>query len=212
MEDKHAEVAGRISMLQELTESKSDIQTRMKQNELCSRVTEQIDTKITVLQGQMQNETEVLFQCDTRQLEKAISEFGQLIKREEIPIDYSMRKLPNIYVGKKGISDGKLYWPLGVAVHENSQMIYVTDSGGISVFSMAGEYIDTICKEKVKKPSGIHVSEDNTMFVSDIELNCVCKFTIPDFTLVTKADEKGNGVSEFDYPYRICVRQINVCL
>ena len=174
-------------------------------------MTEDIDTKLTQLQV-VEKETEVVFECDTQQLEQTISVLGQLIERDNISTpDYPALLQPSVSVGKKGTAKGELDWPHGVAVDEESKLIYVAsvgygyDTANISVFSMTGKYIDRFCVGQVKHPYGIAISENNDVFVSDTGSDCVYKFKLPKFQLVTKVGKEGTGVREFKYPRYLTV-------
>ena len=128
MEERRAALTTRLNTIQQLIDSKADLQGRMKENLLHSmreRMTEDIDTKLTQLQV-VEKETEVVFECDTQQLEQTISVLGQLIERDNISTpDYPALLQPSVSVGKKGTAKGELDWPHGVAVDEESKLIYV---------------------------------------------------------------------------------------
>ena len=178
-EERRAAVTTRLNTIQQLIDSKADLQGRMKENLLHSmreKMLEDIGTKLTQLQV-VEKETEVVFECDTRQLEQTISVLGQLIEREIIPTpDYPALLQPSVSVGKKGTAEGELDCPLGVAVDEKSKLIYVADlgygrdTGNISVFSMTREYIDKFCVGQRYRPYSIDISEDNDVFVSEYSL------------------------------------------
>ena len=214
MEERRATTTTRLNTIQQLIDSKADLQGRMKENLLHSireKMLEDIDTKLTQLQV-VEKETEVVFDCDTRQLEQTISVLGQLIERETISTpDYPTLLQPSVSVGKIGRAEGELIWPYGVAVDEKSNLIYVVDrgyynvAGSISVFSITGEYIDRFCRGQVKYPYGIVIGGDNDLFVSDIGSHCVYKFKLPKFQLVTKVGKYGTGEREFSYPRYLTV-------
>ena len=214
LEEKRASATTRLNMLRQLVDSKAELQGHMKENPLHSmreRMTEEIDTKIRDLQV-VERETEVVFECDTTQLEQTISVWGQLIEREIVSTpDYSALQQPIISVGKSGLDEGKFISPRGVAFDEKSQRIYVVDAapgysyGYINVFSVTGEYIDRFCKGRVSYPYGIAISGDN-VFVSDSMFQCcVHKFTFPAFRFVSKVGKEGRGVGEFLTPRNLTV-------
>ena len=153
-----------------------------------------------------------MFECNTRQLERTISVLGHLIEREIISIpDYPALLQPSVSVGKKGTAEGELYFPNGVAFDEKSKLIYVADggsistTGNISVLSITGEYIDRFCMGLYYQPYGIALSEDNIVLVSDCVSDCVYKFQLPKFQLVTKVGKIGTGVGEFRSPRYLTV-------
>ena len=212
MEERRAATTTRLNTIQQLIDSKADLQSRMKENLLHSireKMLEDIDTKMAQIQV-VEKETEVVFECDSRQLEQTISVLGQLIQREIISTpDYPALLQPSVSVGKLGRAEGELYWPRGVAFDEKSKLIFVANggmflsSGSISVFSITGEYIDRFCEGQVN-PYGIAISEDN-VFVSDSESHCVFKFQLHKFQLVTKVGKYGIGVREFNSPRYLSV-------
>ena len=210
MGERRAAVTTCQNMLQQLINSKAEIQGHMKENPLHSmrkRMTEEIDKKMRELQ--VTQETEVVFECDTTQLEQTISVLGQLVEREIVSIpDYPALQQPSVSVAKYGTAEGELSWPRGVAFDEKSQRIYVTNTviygSNISVFSVTGEYIDRVCERQVSYPSGISISGDN-VFVSDTGLHCVFKFKFPTFISVSKVGKGGTGVGEFRYPHSLTV-------
>ena len=197
-----------IKSRKQLTEYIAEFEIRMKENLLHSireKMLEDLDIRITQLQVE-EKETEVVFECDTQQLEQTISVLGQLIVKEIISTpDYPALLQPSVSVGKKGRAKGELYDPKGIAVDEKSKLIYVADEGNISVFSMTGEYIDRFCEGQVRWPFGIAISEDNNVFVSDTWRHCVYKFKLPKFRHVTKVGKEGTGVNQFSSPYYLTV-------
>ena len=78
MEERRATTATRLNTIQQLIDSKADLQGRMRENLLHSireKMLEDIDTKLRQLQV-VEKETEVVFECD--------SVLGQLIEKEII--------------------------------------------------------------------------------------------------------------------------------
>ena len=108
MEERRAAGTTRLNTIQQLIDSKADLQGRMKENLLHSmreKMLEDIDTKLTQLQ--VEKETDVVFDCDARQLEQTISVLGQFIAREIISTpDYPALLQPSVSVGKIGRAEG----------------------------------------------------------------------------------------------------------
>ena len=210
MEERRAATTTRLNTIQQLIDYTADLESRMKENLLHSireKMLEDIDTRMAQLQV-VENETEVVFECDTRQLEQTISVLGQLIQRKIISTpDYPALLQPSLSVGKQGEAEGELFSPRGVAFDEKSKLICVANqgsifgAGNISVFSMTGEYIDRFCEGQMN-PYGMAISENN-VFVS--ASHCVYKFTFPKFQLVTEVGKYGTGVGEFKYPRHLSV-------
>ena len=211
--DKHAANTGRIRTLQQLRDSKADLQTRMKDNLLHStrvRVLEEIDTKTRQLEV-VARDMEVAFECDTLPLEETISALGQLVEREILTIpNYPAMIQPRISFGKKGRDLKHFDCPNGTAFDERTQLIYVANGnifstkGCISVFSVEGEYIDTLCEGQVKCPEGIVISGDS-VYVSDSILCAIFHFELPGFQLITEVGKRGTGKGEFSFPRQLTV-------
>ena len=208
--ERLAAVPTRQNMLQQPTNSEADMLGLTKEDPLRSmleRITEELGKKMLQLS---QKETEIVFECDTTQLEQTISVLGQVVGGEIVSTpDYPALKQPSISVAEQGTAEGELFWPRHVAFDENSQRIYVTNTpmfvgGNISVFSVTGEYIDRVCEGQVCSPSAIAISGDN-VFVSDTALSCVFKFKFPAFISVSKVGERGTGVREFQFPHSLTV-------
>ena len=211
--EKRAETTGRIQTLLQLTDTRTHLQTQMKENVLHSmrdRIVEDIDTKMLQLEV-VEREVELTFECDTRQLEETISVLGQLVEREILPIpNYPALLKPQISVGKRGTGQEELKWSEGIAFDERTQLIYVADgtllpgNGCISVFSVTGEYINTFCKGQLKDPMGIAINGDE-VYVSDSYLHSIFHFKLPGFRLITKVGKKGTGKGEFSYPRQLTI-------
>ena len=212
-EEKRAETTSRIQTLQQLTDSKTHLQTEMKENVLRSmreKMVEDIEIKIRQLEV-VEREVELMFECDTRQLEETISVLGQLVEREIIPIpNYSALQEPRISVGKIGRGQGELYYPEGIAFDERTQLIYVVNGvrfssyRSIIVFSVTGEYINTFCEGQLSIPMGIAISGDE-VYVSDSYSNSIFHFKLPGFELISKVGKKGTGKGEFSFPRQLTV-------
>ena len=211
-EERRAATTSRIQTLQQLNDSRANLQTQMKENQLHSmleRMVEEIETRMRQLEV-VAREVEVLLECDTQQLEETISVLGQLVERETVPIpNYPALLQPRISVWKKGTGPGELNWPQGIAFDELTQLIYVANgipfsNNGIIVFSVTGEYINTFCERQVKWPVGIAIN-GNEVYVSDILLHSILHFKLPGFQLVTKVGKQGTGKGEFDYPKQLTV-------
>ena len=211
-EERRAATTSRIQTLQQLNDSRVNLQTQMKENLLHSmreRMVEEIETRMRQLEV-VAREVEVLFECDTQQLVQTISVLGQLVEREIVSIpNYPALLQPQISVGKEGIGPGKLDCPEGIAFDERTQLIYVATGNpfsnyGIIVFSVTGEYINTFCEGQVRWPVGIAIKGDE-VYVSDILLHSILHFKLPGFQLVTKVGKYGIGKGEFNYPRQLTV-------
>ena len=209
--EKRAETTGRIHTLRQLTDTRTLLQTQMKENVLHSmrdRIVEDIETKMRQLEV-VEREVELTFECDTQQLEETISVLGQLVERDVSIPNYPALLEPRISVGKRGRGQRVFDWPQGIAFDERTQLIYVTNAsifltkGSIIVFSVTGEYINTFCKG-LKYPIGIAINGDE-VYVSDAYLHSILHFKLPGFQLITKVGKKGTGKGEFSSPRQLTV-------
>ena len=94
---------------------------------------------------------EVMFLCDTRNLEEHIARLGEIVRLviplippiPEIP-NYAAFQQPIVGVGKHGSAPGELNCPQGVSIELESGHIYVVDSNNsrIQIFSQTGDYLN----------------------------------------------------------------------
>ncbi|KAI6661187.1 NHL repeat containing protein [Oopsacas minuta] len=143
-----------------------------------------------------------------RELQWRVSVLGQLIERDIIQTpNYSALQQPSISVGKYGTDDGEITSAGGVVFDEKTQLIYLVRGGILSsiiVFSVTGEYIETVYKGMFKFPGGIAMSGEN-VYVSNIFSHSIYHFKLPNFKLVTIGGKKGNSVGEFNSPCGLAV-------
>ena len=206
-EERRVATTSRIQTIQQLTDTRGHIQTEMKENLLHSmqkKMVEEIETRMRQIKV-VEREVEVLFECDTQQLEKTISVLGQVVERDPPIPNYPTLLQPRMSVGKKGT---ELECPMGIAFDEITQQIYVANgsqsSSGISVFSVTGEYINIFCEGELAFPVGIAINGD-CVYVSDSNLHSIFHFKLPGFKLVSKLGNKGTGDREFNLPQQLTV-------
>ena len=93
----------RSQTIQELNESRTHLQTEMMVNVLhtmCERIVDEIESKMKQLKV-VEPEVELVFECDTQQLEEIISVLGQLVERVIVSVpNYPELSQPRISVGK----------------------------------------------------------------------------------------------------------------
>ena len=114
---------------------------------------------------------------------------------------------PIAAVGKTGQDPGELCDACGVAVDENTNLIYVaeTDSCRVSIFSETGQFLNTFTNQDMTWPFGIAIHRDN-VYVTDIGVHAVFQFKMEaDMRLVAKLGSKGSGIGQFNYPYGLTV-------
>ena len=102
-----------------------------------------------------QPETHVVFRGNCGHLEQLIAGVGELVE-EAVPVVPRYEDMrPIVAVGKRGQTPGELSYPHGVAIDENTDLIYVTEglgSGRVSIFSETGAFINAFTHEDMQLP------------------------------------------------------------
>ena len=173
-------------------------------------------------------DTRVVFRCLSVSLEKLISELGEFLEEEVLPVpDYQETKpvvtvpdhkamRPVVAVGKRGTAPGELWCPHAVAI-DCSNRIFVTEGSPfqshgflnfharISVFSEKGEFLTCFSHQDMRELWGIAIHGDN-LYVTDREVHSIFHFKIEtDFPLVAKRRIRGRIVGKFNDPHNLAV-------
>ena len=155
-----------------------------------------------------QPETRAVFRGNCGHLEQVIACVGEVVE-EEVPVVPRYQEMrPIVAVGKRGQAPGELLNPNGVAIDENTNLIYVAEGFGscrVSIFSETGEFINTFTHQDMREPCGIAIHRDN-LYVTDTEVHAVFQFKIEvDMRLVAKLGSEGSGMGQFNYPFGLTV-------
>ena len=194
----------------ELLIAKVEMQGLLQINQLREtqeRILAEIEQKLAEVRVP-QLETHVVFRGNCGHLEQLIAGVGELVEEavSVVPRYEDMR--PIVAVGEKGRAPGELWDPRGVAIDENTNMIYVTEWSGsprVSIFSETGAFINTFSHEDMRAPWGIAIHGDN-LYVTDIGAQAVFQFKIEaDMRLVAKLGSRGSGVGQFYDPLGLSV-------
>ena len=212
--DTRAQIAARHTARareeRELLIAKVEMQGLLQMNQLREtqeRILAEIEQKLAEVRVP-QPETHVVFRGNCGHLEQLIAGVGELVEEavSVVPRYEDMR--PIVAVGKKGQAPGELSFPQGVAIDENTNMIYVTEWSGphrVSIFSETGGFINTFSHEDMRVPWGIAIHRDN-LYVTDIEAHAVFQFKIEtDMRLVAKLGSRGSGMGQFYDPVGLTV-------
>ena len=154
-----------------------------------------------------QPETHVVFRGNCGHLEQVIAGVGELVEEEVAVVPRYEEMRPIVAVGKEGQAPGELWDPLGVAIDENTNLIYVAEgvSCRISIFSETGEFLNTFTIQDMRWPWGIAIHRDN-LYVTDTGVHAVFQFKIEaDMRLVAKVGSRGSGMGLFNYPRGLSV-------
>ena len=152
--------------------------------------------------------TRVVIRANCEHLEQVIAGMGEIVE-EEVPVVPRYDDMrPIVATGKGGLAPGEIWNPHGVAIDENTNLIYVAegqDSSRVSIFSETGEFLNTFTNQDMRWPFGIAIHRDN-LYVTDTGVHAVFQFKIEaDMRLVAKLVSKGSGMGQFNYPYGISV-------
>ena len=99
---------------------------------------------------------------DTRDLEMSISRLGEIV---EVPVNvprYTTFHTSVVATGKQGEAPGGLFWPQGVAIHEETHQIFVANyvNDRVEIFSETGEFISQLVGQ-LSNPCGITIQGDS---------------------------------------------------
>ncbi|KAI6656299.1 hypothetical protein LOD99_1122 [Oopsacas minuta] len=140
-EDKRAAEIARDQMIAQLTEAQAHLQEDLRENPLQS-----MQDKLRDLQNNIPVETQLKWKCVARDLETSISRLGDIVQVPAGVPDYAKFQTSTVATGEIGYGPGELYFPLGVAIHEDTQQIFVANSSNnrVVIFSDSGEYLNQL--------------------------------------------------------------------
>ena len=212
--DTRAQIAdrpiARARKEEELIGLKTDTEARLQMNELREtqeRILAEIEQTLAEVRVP-QPETRAVFRGNCGHLEQVIAGVGEVVE-EEVPVVPRYEEMrPIVAVGKYGQAPGELNSPWGVAIDENTNLIYVAEgenSCRVSIFSETGEFINTFTHQDMREPYGIAIHRDN-LYVTDAEIHAVFQFKIEvDMRLVAKLGSEGSGIGQFNSPLGLTV-------
>ena len=204
-EESRARDTQREEMISQISATKSQVESNIKQNPLKQMMFIKIEKKLEKLKMTPQKK-ELQFSIDSNSVEQAIEEIGKISEVARINCDAFQ---PVVTVAKKGSGPGELDSPTGVAVEERSGNIFVAEANNsrVSIFSQTGEYIWSFGTELFITPCGIAIQNDN-LYVSDANKHKVFYFKLPDMKLIQQVGKKGTGNLEFIYPCQLFISQV----
>ena len=212
--DTRAQIAARpvarARKEQELIALKNHTEQSLQMNELREtqeRILAEIEQTLAEVRVP-QPETRAVFRGNCGHLEQVIAGVGEIVE-EEVPVVPRYQEMrPIVAVGKEGQAPGELWYPWGVAIDENTNLIYVAEGFGscrVSIFSETGEFINTFTHQDMRLPRGIAIHRDN-LYVTDIGVHAVFQFKIEvDMRLVAKLGSQGSGMGQFNSPRGLTV-------
>ena len=197
----------RRAALEELTQQIGSLSLKVNENrDLQQLTTDLYKQRMEHLQTPTQLPLPFFTTPTLSHLETQIAEFGEM---KEWNQDYSLKKRPVLAVGKTGKANDELDLPIGLALDEPNQLIYVADcrNNRVQVVSVTGKFLRRFGQGILWSPWGIAVSEDN-VYVTDCFLHAVLQFRKKDYELVrrtgTKGEETGAEWVSGDVPSSVC--------
>ena len=146
------------------------------------------------------------FLCDTSRLEKHINRLGEIVQLEVPPIPPKLNVPTHPQFQKPIIAASLQGNPRGVFVDSTSGHIYVADKrySKIQIFSKSGDHLNEFGDQHLKRPWGILIDQ-SYIYVTDVELHTVFKFSLHGFSLVRKAGMEGSGRCHFNCPKQLTI-------
>ena len=219
--DTRAQIAARpiarARKEEELIGLKTETEARLQMNELREtqeRILAEIEQTLAEVRVP-QPETRAVFRGNCGHLEQVIAGVGEVVEEEvpvivqEVPVVARYEEMrPIVAVGKRGRAPGELLNPWGIAIDENTNLIYVAEGSSscrVSIFSETGEFINTFTHQDMRAPYGIAIHRDN-LYLTDTGVHAVFQFKIEiDMRLVAKLGSEGSGMGQFKYPRGLTV-------
>ena len=136
-------------------------------------------------------------------LVRSISRFGNVVNTPSDLPDYA-NLTSVIATGKFGHGSGNLHGPRGIAIHETTHQIYVTDCSNnkVEIFSDTGEHIYTLSTNKLQGPHGVAIHKDNLYLIGYWE-STVSKFSLNDMSFIKKVGGLGRNNGQFRNPNQL---------
>ena len=137
---------------------------------------------------------------DTRELETIISRFEKTV----VVPHYATCHTSIVATGKQGSAPGELFYPCGVAIHEDTHQIFVAskDNGEIKIFSETGEFLNQLGIGQLYGPWGIATHGDS-LYVSCFRDDSVSKFSLTKMCRVRRIGGEGSNDGQFDSPRQL---------
>ena len=213
--DTRAQIAARpiarARKEEELIALKTETERLLQMNELREtqeRILAEIEQTLAEVRVP-QPETRAVFRGNCGHLEQVIAGVGEVVE-EEVPVVPRYEEMrPIVAVGKSGQAPGELWNPYGVAIDENTNLIYIAEgllgSCRVSIFSETGKFINTFTHQDMRQPWGIAIHRDK-LYVTDTGVYAVFQFKIEvDIRLVAKLGSQGSGIGQFNDPRGLTV-------
>ena len=114
---------------------------------------------------------------------------------------YTTCHTPVVATGKRGKAHGELFYPYGVAIHEETHQMFVANyfNHRVEIFSETGEFISQLSVGQLYNPYGIAIHGDS-LYVSCDDDHTVIQFSLIEMCHVRRIGGKGSNNGQFEYP------------
>ena len=206
-EDKRAAERERLETISQLTETQQQLHIDLRQNILQPykmRWIGKLECKKRETQLNIPVEVQFQLKCVTRELERSISRLGEIVELPVYVPHYATCHTPVVATGKTGRAPGELYYPEGVAIHDETHQIFVANrvNDRVEIFSETGEFLYQLGVGQLSGPCGIAIHGDS-VYVSCWHDDTVSKFSLTEMCRVRRIGGEGSNNGQFYSPRQL---------
>ena len=141
--------------------------------------------------------------CDTRELETILSNLGEVIEVPRSMPRYDTSHTCIVATGKRGSAPGELEFASGVAIHEDTNQIFIANqmNDRIEIFSETGEFLYQLGVGQLSRPFGIVIHGDS-VYVSCRD-DTVSKFSMNEMCHIRRTGGRGSNNGQFNNPRQL---------
>ena len=141
--------------------------------------------------------------------EMSISRLGKIEHMSVYVPHFATCHTPIVATGKQGSAPGELFYPSGVAIHEDTHQIFVANYGcdRVEIFSDTGEFLYQLGVGQLSEPEGIAIHEDS-VYVSCLGDYTVSKFSLTKMCHVRRIGGDGSNNDRFSSPNQLATDTI----
>ena len=109
-----------------------------------------------------------------------------------------------VATGKEGSAPGELYYPDGVAIHEETHQIFVANrlNDRVEIFSETGEFLYQLGVGQLYSPRGI-TTHGYSVYVSSDSIHTVSKLSLTEMCCVRRIGGRGSDNGQFILPRQL---------
>ena len=206
-EDKRAAERERLETISQLTATQEQLHIDLRQDNLRPykmRWIGKLECKKRETQLNIPVEVQFQLKCVTRELERSISRLGEIVELPVYVPHYATCHTPVVATGKRGRAPGELALPQGVAIHDETNQIFVANGNNdrVEIFSETGEFLYQLGVGQLSDPWGIAIHGDS-VYVSCGGDYTVSKFSLTEMCLVRRIGGRGSNNGQFYNPRQL---------